>query len=115
MVAALHGVEVEARRRGHSRLIEHPATEMRGIVREVRDIGVEIEGAIRRMSSPEAQGREGIEQQRPVSLVAGSRRLDFLDGIEGGQSRHLRQVGRVVSVNEVEIRGGVGAAIGQAA
>src|SRR6478736_7230144 len=68
--AAVDRIEIDARRRRHMRLLQHAAGKFETIGGEIRDIGIEVEGAIRRQELGEAGLRQSLDQDAAVLLIA---------------------------------------------
>ena len=63
-------VEVGARRQRDAGGLENAPTEVMGVVGQMADVGVEVEGAVDRGEAGQAGGRQAPEQQVAVEAVA---------------------------------------------
>src|SRR5712672_1644554 len=52
-LAAMHGVEIEAGGHRHMRLGQHALRKIMAVGGEARDVGIEVEGAVRRQEAVE--------------------------------------------------------------
>jgi hypothetical protein len=100
-VRAFDGVEISARGRGDAGFVEHAAAEADGVVRETRDVGVDVERPVDRVHLGQSDARQFVEQQRAVARVAGLDGVEFVGRPKTRQRGHLREVGR----RDVEVLG----------
>ena len=66
---AVHGIEVDARRGRDAGFLQQFHAEAEAVIGETRNVGVDVEGAVRRRDPVEAEARQGLQQQRPVRAV----------------------------------------------
>src|SRR6185436_18200746 len=73
--AAVNRIEIDARRRRHMRLLQHVAGKFETVGGKIRNIGVEVEGAVRRQEPGKAGLRQSLDQDAAVLLIAALDRL----------------------------------------
>src|SRR4030095_1616521 len=73
--AAMDRIEVAARRRRHMRLLQHAAGKFETVSGKIRNIGVEVEGAVRRQELGKAGLRQSLDQDAAVLLIGAPDRL----------------------------------------
>ncbi len=83
------GVEIHARRGHHAGFLQHALAESHGIVAEIADIGIEVEGAVGRREARDAETRQRGEQGVAVAPVGQHAGLQFPVGIQGGDTGKL--------------------------
>src|SRR4030095_10277223 len=81
--AAVDRIEIDARCRRHMRLLPHAAGQFETVSGKIRNIGVEVEGAVRRQELGEASLRQSLDQDAAVLLIAALDRLHLLAAFEG--------------------------------
>ena len=91
-------VEIDAGRGGHAEFVQPPGGELQRVDaecgREVRYVGVHVEGTVGGSDVGDAGRREPVDDDRPVFSVPSNVPVDLLGGVECGERRHLRHVRR---------------------
>src|SRR6187399_2721456 len=68
--AAVDRIEIDARGCRYMRLLQHAAGKFETVGGEIRDIGIEVEGAVRRQELGEAGLGQSLDQDAAVFLIA---------------------------------------------
>ena len=73
----MHGIEIDARRRSDTRLLQHVLAEIEAVIRQMSDIRVEIERAVGRGDGVQSQAWKRIQKQLPIALIDGDMAIQF--------------------------------------